>query len=100
MVLAWDGDLDHRRLRGTNRSGAGSPRQRRRGGSVARERDRGIAGRRRLHHSRRLRQNIWYLQGEVLECADFRGFPHLPGNDRAYGYVSEGGEFDGRALVP
>lgn len=31
---------------------------------------------------------------------NFRGFPHLPGNDRAYGYVSGGGgPFDGGPLV-
>lgn len=31
---------------------------------------------------------------------NFRGFPHLPGNDRAYGYVSgEGGPFDGGPVV-
>lgn len=30
---------------------------------------------------------------------NFRGFPHLPGNDRAYGYVSEDGVFDGGVLV-
>lgn len=30
---------------------------------------------------------------------NFRGFPHLPGNDAAYRYVSEGAEFDGKALV-
>lgn len=31
---------------------------------------------------------------------NFRGFPHLPGDDAAYGYVNEGGNFDGGALVP
>lgn len=30
---------------------------------------------------------------------NFRGFPHLPGNDAAYGYVTEGVIFDGKALV-
>lgn len=30
---------------------------------------------------------------------NFRGFPHLPGDDAAYGYVSEDGLFDGGALV-
>lgn len=30
---------------------------------------------------------------------NFRGFPHLPGNDAAYRYVSEGGRFDGKVLV-
>ncbi|MBX9452155.1 MAG: DUF2163 domain-containing protein [Mesorhizobium sp.] len=30
---------------------------------------------------------------------NFRGFPHLPGNDAAYGYVSEGGNFDGGPIV-
>jgi len=31
---------------------------------------------------------------------NFRGFPHLPGNDAAYAYVTEGMRFDGGALVP
>lgn len=30
---------------------------------------------------------------------NFRGFPHLPGNDSAYSYVNRDGEFDGKALV-
>lgn len=30
---------------------------------------------------------------------NFRGFPHLPGNDAAYAYVVDGVEFDGGALV-
>ena len=30
---------------------------------------------------------------------NFRGFPHLPGNDAAYGYVTAGVPFDGKALV-
>ncbi len=31
---------------------------------------------------------------------NFRGFPHLPGNDAAYGYVADGGNFDGGPIVP
>lgn len=31
---------------------------------------------------------------------NFRGFPHLPGNDAAYGYAVDGGLFDGGALAP
>lgn len=31
---------------------------------------------------------------------NFRGFPHLPGNDAAYGYAREGENFDGGPLVP
>lgn len=31
---------------------------------------------------------------------NFRGFPHLPGNDAAYSYVVEGGNFDGGPVVP
>ncbi|PJR90176.1 hypothetical protein CN878_00265 [Ochrobactrum sp. 695/2009] len=31
---------------------------------------------------------------------NFRGFPHLPGNDAAYAYINGGGEYDGSALVP
>jgi len=30
---------------------------------------------------------------------NFRGFPHLPGNDAAFAYVSGGDEYDGSALV-
>lgn len=30
---------------------------------------------------------------------NFRGFPHLPGNDAAYGYVTDEIVFDGKALV-
>ncbi|TYR34285.1 DUF2163 domain-containing protein [Mesorhizobium microcysteis] len=30
---------------------------------------------------------------------NFRGFPHLPGNDAAYGYVTGGGQFDGGPIV-
>lgn len=32
--------------------------------------------------------------------ANFRGFPHLPGNDAAYQYVSDGLTFDGGPIVP
>lgn len=32
--------------------------------------------------------------------ANFRGFPHLPGNDAAFSYVSGGNEYDGSVLVP
>lgn len=31
---------------------------------------------------------------------NFRGFPHLPGNDAAYAYVAEEAAFDGAPLVP
>lgn len=31
---------------------------------------------------------------------NFRGFPHLPGNDAAYAYISDGGNFDGGPVVP
>jgi uncharacterized phage protein (TIGR02218 family) len=31
---------------------------------------------------------------------NFRGFPHLPGNDTGYGYVTDGGVFDGGPVVP
>ena len=31
---------------------------------------------------------------------NFQGFPHLPGNDAAYGYAVDGDVFDGAALVP
>lgn len=39
-------------------------------------------------------------RAKFLNSENFRGFPHLPGNDAAYGYVAEGGVFDGGALVP
>lgn len=32
-------------------------------------------------------------------AVNFRGFPHLPGNDAGYAYVTEGGVFDGGPLV-
>lgn len=38
-------------------------------------------------------------KGKFANPANFRGFPHLPGNDAAYAYVTEGMEFDGGALV-
>ena len=31
---------------------------------------------------------------------NFRGFPHLPGNDSAYAYVTDGLVFDGEPIVP
>lgn len=31
---------------------------------------------------------------------NFRGFPHLPGNDAAYDYASDSGVFDGGPIVP
>lgn len=31
---------------------------------------------------------------------NFQGFPHLPGNDTAYSYVTDGGTFDGGPVVP
>lgn len=31
---------------------------------------------------------------------NFRGFPHLPGNDAAFAYVNSDNEYDGSALVP
>ncbi|HHZ09142.1 MAG TPA: DUF2163 domain-containing protein [Rhizobiales bacterium] len=39
-------------------------------------------------------------RAKFANAGNFRGFPHLPGNDAAYGYVAEGGQFDGEALVP
>ena len=48
----------------------------------------------------RLRQEVLDLQGEIRQCNEFPGFPHLPGNDAAYGYVVDGGNFDGGPLVP
>lgn len=39
-------------------------------------------------------------KAKFANAGNFRGFPHLPGNDAAYGYVAEGGQFNGEALVP
>jgi uncharacterized phage protein (TIGR02218 family) len=30
---------------------------------------------------------------------NFRGFPHMPGNDHAYSYISDGMQFDGGPVV-
>lgn len=38
-------------------------------------------------------------KAKFANAVNFRGFPHLPGNDAAYGYVTEGLQFDGKALV-
>jgi uncharacterized phage protein (TIGR02218 family) len=37
---------------------------------------------------------------KFANALNFRGFPHLPGNDAAYGYVVDGGRFDGGPIVP
>lgn len=39
-------------------------------------------------------------RGKFGNGLNFRGFPHLPGNDAAYGYVTDGVVFDGAPLVP
>ncbi len=39
-------------------------------------------------------------KAKFANALNFRGFPHLPGNDAAYGYVVDGGQFDGGPLVP
>lgn len=36
---------------------------------------------------------------KFANAVNFRGFPHLPGNDSAYSYVNEGGNFDGGPIV-
>ena len=38
-------------------------------------------------------------KAKFANAVNFRGFPHLPGNDAAYAYVTEGMQFDGGALV-
>jgi len=38
-------------------------------------------------------------KAKFANSVNFRGFPHLPGNDAAYAYVTEGMQFDGGALV-
>lgn len=37
---------------------------------------------------------------KFANAANFRGFPHLPGNDAAYNYATDGQDFDGGPLVP
>ena len=39
-------------------------------------------------------------KAKFANALNFRGFPHLPGNDAAYAYVVDGGRFDGGVLVP
>lgn len=39
-------------------------------------------------------------KAKFANVVNFRGFPHLPGNDAAYAYAAGDGEFDGGALVP
>ena len=39
-------------------------------------------------------------KAKFANALNFRGFPHLPGNDAAYGYVVDGGRFDGGPVVP
>lgn len=39
-------------------------------------------------------------KAKFANALNFRGFPHLPGNDSAYAYVNQDGEFDGSPLVP
>jgi uncharacterized phage protein (TIGR02218 family) len=39
-------------------------------------------------------------KAKFANVLNFRGFPHLPGNDAAYGYVVDGGRFDGGPIVP
>ncbi|MEP9371023.1 DUF2163 domain-containing protein [Mesorhizobium sp. KR1-2] len=39
-------------------------------------------------------------KAKFSNAVNFQGFPHLPGNDVAYSYVVEGGQFDGKPIVP
>lgn len=39
-------------------------------------------------------------KAKFQNALNFRGFPHLPGNDAAYSYVADGGNFDGGPIVP
>ena len=39
-------------------------------------------------------------KAKFANSANFRGFPHLPGNDAAYSYADGKGNFDGKPLVP
>lgn len=39
-------------------------------------------------------------KAKFANAPNFRGFPHLPGNDQAYSYAREEGVFDGGPVVP
>ena len=39
-------------------------------------------------------------KAKFANTINFRGFPHLPGNDAVYTYASGEGMFDGAPLVP
>lgn len=39
-------------------------------------------------------------KAKFANALNFRGFPHLPGNDAAYAYATDGGDFDGGPVVP
>lgn len=39
-------------------------------------------------------------KAKFFNSVNFRGFPHLPGNDAAYSYINKDMNFDGGALVP
>lgn len=45
-------------------------------------------------------KNFATCKAKFSNVLNFRGFPHLPGNDQAYGYVTDEGRFDGAPLVP
>lgn len=44
-------------------------------------------------------KNFSTCRKKFSNTLNFRGFPHLPGNDAAYSYVVEGGQFDGSPIV-
>ena len=39
-------------------------------------------------------------KAKFANALNFQGYPHLPGNDAAYGYVVDGDVFDGGPIVP
>ncbi|HEY4193849.1 MAG TPA: DUF2163 domain-containing protein [Mesorhizobium sp.] len=45
-------------------------------------------------------KNFATCKAKFDNALNFRGFPHLPGNDAAYSYVVDGGNFDGGPVVP
>ncbi|MFZ1680733.1 MAG: DUF2163 domain-containing protein [Rhizobiaceae bacterium] len=45
-------------------------------------------------------QTFARCRDRFANTVNFRGFPHLPGNDEAYAYATEDGVFDGAPLVP
>ena len=102
MVRAWRADLDGRRECGADASASRSIARTRRerrwccgpGSGIGRgggDTFSVVAG---------CDKKFATCKAKFANALNFRGFPHLPGNDAAYGYVVDGGQFDGGPVVP